>query len=127
MIKGRLLLLFVIILMFSTCKSTMSAQDEKNNTSKNIPVCIQQKIDDFKKQPIANPPISIYQYNYNRNIVYYITAPCCDRYTTLYDENCNIICHPSGGITGKGDGKCNDFFEKRSNEKIIWKDNRTSK
>ena len=87
-------------------------------------ICIQVKIEAFKKQPVANPPIGVYQYLYNGDSVYYVSSPCCDQYTTLYDENCNIICHPSGGITGNGDGKCPDFFEKRTNEKVIWQDDR---
>lgn len=42
----------------------------------------------------------------------------------LFDENCNRICAPDGGKTGKGDGKCPDFFEKRTDEKLVWKDER---
>ncbi|MBT8384319.1 MAG: hypothetical protein KJO83_01270 [Bacteroidia bacterium] len=82
------------------------------------------KIEEFKAEPVAKPPIEIYQYSYNQEVVYFVSAPCCDMYNTLYDENCNVICYPSGGITGEGDGRCNDFFETRSDEKLIWKDDR---
>ncbi|MFT5791167.1 MAG: hypothetical protein ACI9LI_000499, partial [Saprospiraceae bacterium] len=27
-------------------------------------------------------------------------------------------------FTGKGDGKCADFFDARTNEKLIWEDER---
>ena len=111
-----LLVSSLFIAIFFSCAST--------NEQHAISECIQDKITTFKKQPVANPPIGVYQYNYNGNLVYYISAPCCDQYTTLYDENCNIICYPSGGITGTGDGKCKDFFEKRTNEKVIWQDDR---
>ena len=94
------------------------------NAQKETASCIQQQIEEFKKQPVTNPPMTVYQYTYNNTLVYYVSAPCCDRYTTLYDKNCNIICRPSGGITGKGDGKCSDFFEKRTDEKLIWTDTR---
>ena len=86
--------------------------------------CIETKIEEFKAEPVANPPIEIHQYSYNGKLVYLASAPCCDMYATLYDENCNIICYPSGGITGEGDGRCKDFFETRSDEKLIWKDDR---
>jgi hypothetical protein len=42
------------------------------------------------------------------------------------DESCSIICSPDGGFSGKGDGNCIDFFEKRTNGKLIWRDKRPS-
>jgi hypothetical protein len=44
---------------------------------------------------------------------------------SLYDANRNIICAPGGGFSGAGDGQCPDFFQVRTNEKLIWQDNRT--
>ena len=44
--------------------------------------------------------------------------------STLYDENCNKICSPDGGIAGNGDGLCPDFFTNRTNERLIWEDKR---
>ena len=111
---------FLVSLLFITTLYSCGSLTAQRQTSS----CIQEKIASFKKQPVANPPIGVYQYSYNCNLVYYVSAPCCDQYTTLYDENCNIICRPGGGITGKGDGKCPDFFEKRINEKVIWQDDR---
>jgi hypothetical protein len=32
-----------------------------------------------------------------------------------------MICSPTGGITGKGDGKCEDFSTKAKHIKLIWK------
>ncbi len=42
--------------------------------------------------------------------------------STLYNENCNVICSPDGGLTGSGDGQCSDFFDTRTDEKLIWED-----
>ena len=111
-----LLVSLLIMITLYSCNS-LNAQQETSN-------CIQDKVEAFKKLSVANPPIGIYQYYYNGDLVHYVSSPCCDQYTTLYDENCNIICHPSGGITGNGDSKCPDFFEKRTNEKVIWQDDR---
>lgn len=96
-----------------------STTDQHTNTK-----CIQTKIEEFQEEPLANPPIEIYQYSYDQEVVYFVSTPCCDMYNTLYDENCSLICYPSGGITGQRDGTCNDFFETRSDEKLIWKDDR---
>lgn len=66
---------------------------------------------------------SIDAYTYNGKTVYLLTSECCDFYNILLDENCNVLCAPSGGITGKGDGGCADFFAKASFVKQIWKKN----
>ncbi len=113
--KNLFILLSLFILNSSKC-------DSKNNskTSK----CIAQKIEEFKTQKVTNPPTAIYQYTYNNQKVYFITSPCCDIPSALYDENCTKICAPDGGFTGKGDGKCTDFFKTRTDEKLVWKDSR---
>ena len=115
--RGMLLLSALLIL----CCSFQKAKKKKTAT---LPACIQQMIKKFKTAEKENPPKSIYSYSYNGQTVYYITAPCCDFFTDLYDSNCTLIAHPDGGFTGKGDGKAKDFFEKRKNEKLLWKDNR---
>ncbi|MBK7884687.1 MAG: hypothetical protein IPJ81_13565 [Chitinophagaceae bacterium] len=78
----------------------------------------------FSAEEKTNPPRSIYQYTYNNATVYYVPAKCCDFFSDLYDSKCNIIAHPDGGFTGRGDGTAKDFFEKRTNEKLIWRDER---
>ncbi|HEV6966737.1 DUF6970 domain-containing protein [Roseateles sp.] len=37
---------------------------------------------------------------------YLIYGPCCDHWNRLYDAEARLICAPSGGFTGEGDGKC---------------------
>ncbi len=58
------------------------------------------------------------------NYYYYIPPYCCDVYSELYDFNGQLICHPDGGITGAGDGKCPDFYKDSIIYTLIWKDNR---
>jgi hypothetical protein len=93
----------------------------------NIPTCIEDMIQRIKSEDVWNPPAKIWQYRYNGQIVYYIPSRCCDIPSILVDENCNSVCSPDGGLTGKGDDKCTDFFEKRTDEKLIWEDKRTYK
>jgi hypothetical protein len=110
----KLFILGIVFLQAETCKKELA----------NIPPCILTKIAQLKTEKIANPPASVWQYEYNGKIVYYIPAKCCDIPSLLYDSDCNLICSPDGGFTGKGDGKCSDFAEKRTKEKLIWKDDR---
>ena len=71
-----------------------------------------------------NPITRILRYDYDGKIVYYISAPCCDQYSDVFDTKGKLICHPDGGITGKGDGQCPDFEKRKSNEKLVWQDPR---
>ena len=97
---------------------------DDSDVKKEIPKCIQDKIDIIIAQDVWNPPAKIYSYQYEGETVYYFTARCCDIMSELYDENCNFICAPDGGIAGKGDGKCTDFITQSTKEKLIWEDTR---
>jgi hypothetical protein len=78
----------------------------------------------WEKDPVGNPPQSIWKYDYKGQPVYYVPPQCCDQYSTLYDSAGTVICAPDGGFTGQGDGKCPDFFQERKNETLVWKDSR---
>src|SRR5262245_34203861 len=80
-----------------------------------IPPCINAKIEFLKTQPPGHPSYSVYQYDYRGQKVYYFPPQCCDQFSDLYDAQCNLICHPDGGILG-GDGNCTDFMNTRTNQ-----------
>lgn len=107
------------LLIFIACIALLSSCSKKL-----VPSCIQQKITEIKAQAKWNPPAEINEYEYNGKKVFLVTADCCDQFITLVDENCNYICAPSGGITGSGDGKCKDFYQKAKHIRLVWKDNR---
>jgi hypothetical protein len=115
----RFILALVVLVAFSACTKTCV---EKDNSV--VPACILSKIEQLKTQPKGNPAYSVYQYTYNGKKVYYFPPQCCDQFSELYDSNCNLICRPSGGIGGGGDGTCTDFTSTRKDEVLIWKDNR---
>ena len=89
------------------------------------PAWINKLIKQLESEPVGNPPSSIWRYDYNGQVVYFIPAQCCDIPSTVYDADGNILCAPDGGITGEGDGRCPDFFSTRSDEQQIWKDPRS--
>lgn len=43
---------------------------------------------------------------YAGNSAYLIPSPCCDKFDYFYDSRGVILCAPSGGFTGRGDGSC---------------------
>ena len=113
--KTRLFVLFGLYFFIIGCSQS---------TSPDNPDWVEELIVHFKNKPLGNPPQSIWRYNYNSQIVYYVHPQCCDQYSTLYDEDGNIIGAPDGGYSGTGDGRITDFFSARTDEKLIWKDSR---
>ncbi|MGZ3957541.1 MAG: DUF6970 domain-containing protein [Flavisolibacter sp.] len=89
-----------------------------------LPACIQQKIDSIRKEPRWNPPAEVREYLYRGIRVYYFSSNCCDQYNTVYDENCGYIGAPSGGFTGRGDGKCPGFTDSAKQIRLVWRDDR---
>ena len=79
----------------------------------------------LKDAPVANPPASVTLYGYRGHPVYFVPQRCCDIFSDLYNAEGEIIGHPDGGITGRGDGRVPDFFQERTNEELIWADERT--
>ncbi len=95
-----------------------------NKNATGIPSCVQLKINTIKAQPKWNPPAEVSEYIYQGKQVYLFSADCCDQYHQLYDEHCNVLCAPSGGLNGKGDGKCPDFSSAAQFKRVAWKDSR---
>jgi hypothetical protein len=89
-----------------------------------IPDGLRVMIANLEREPVANPPLWVAQYDYKGQVVYYIPPRCCDIMGALVTSDGKTICSPDGGMTGRGDGRCPDFFVERRNEKIIWRDPR---
>lgn len=88
-----------------------------------LPACIIAQIEAIKNEPIRNPSAEVWKWEDNSKVFYYFNSPCCDQYNYLYNENCEVVCAPDGGFTGKGDEKCPEF-EGDINRSLIWKDER---
>ncbi len=109
-------LVFIGLILFCSCLDSTSPDQN--------PEWITKLIWEYEREPVGNPPQSIWRYEYKGQIVYYLPAQCCDQFSSLFDKDGNLICAPDGGFSGRGDGRCTDFFLERKNEKLIWKDSR---
>lgn len=89
-----------------------------------MPAFVDQHISRMKTEPVANPPASVWRYQYKGVVVYYIPPKCCDVPSDLYTEDGRLLCSPDGGLTGRGDGKCPDFFDTRTEGELVWADTR---
>ncbi len=125
--KYLLILLVFPFLSASECGKKKEkgnvTEGDRNATSGNdsIPVCVRRLIDSANKEIPPNPPLQVDEYLYNGKKVFLFTAPCCDFFNMVYDDSCKAVCAPSGGITGKGDCKCEDFATTAKFVKLIWK------
>lgn len=120
---------FLILMVFpflsaSECgkkKNKTDAANQQNERTDSIPACVRQIIDEATNEEPSNAPVRVDEYLYNEKTVYLVTAHCCDQYNMLYDTLCQPLCAPSGGFTGRGDGKCADFSNTAKHIKLIWK------
>jgi len=108
-----------LIFLLSVTAIIFSCKGEKK-TSAPAPVdCITERINKLDTMRFARTR-QVVQYMYNGQKVYYLPSAVPDMYGDLLDSACNILCHPDGGITGRGDGQCTDFFSNRTKAKVLW-------
>ncbi|MFD1185458.1 DUF6970 domain-containing protein [Pontibacter rugosus] len=115
-----------LIACSSGASASATSASSPASTEADNPAWLNELIQELKAAEPTNPPAKIYSYTYDYQTVYYLTGHCCDFPSKLYDARGNLYCEPDGGITGKGDGRCSDFLERRENEKLIWEDKRES-
>ncbi len=99
---------------------------EKNqgNSSTNNPSWVNDFIKKEESNTVANPPASLTKCIYKNQTVYYVPPRCCDIPSVVFNDKGETICSPDGGETGRGDGKCSDFLESKTDCAIVWKDSR---
>lgn len=88
--------------------------------STELPTWLQLRIDEFETGPARAAPIAIWQITSKGKAAYFFVAPCCDRYNPLYGESGQLLCHPNGGIHGRGDGECPQPADLRTPVSFIW-------
>jgi len=107
-------------LVFLLAIIAMGSSFQKKKPVQSVPKCILEKIEAYKKKEKHDQPQNVIEYEYKGKKVYYVTMPCCDFFNELYDAKGNLMGHPDGGFTGRGDGKLPDFTELKKKERIIW-------
>ncbi|MFT3929589.1 MAG: hypothetical protein QM709_04735 [Spongiibacteraceae bacterium] len=88
--------------------------------SSSLPTWLQQRIAAYETGPEHDAPLEIWQIRHDGKAAYFFVANCCDQYNPLYDEKGQLICHPSGGIVGRGDGRCPVPMDEGSKATFIW-------
>lgn len=89
-----------------------------------LPQWVKELIGIYQSEPVEDPPRSIWRYRFKGRTVYFVPKGNNEEYSTLYDSDGNQIGAPDGGYGNTGDGRCPDFFIKKTDEVLIWKDAR---
>ncbi len=112
------------VMALAACSGDSSPSEPDNGDNGANPQWLTSLIGQIQSQPVTNPPTEIRSYRYRGETVYYRSGRCCDVWSELYDRNGALLCHPDGGFTGRGDGRCPDFREASSDATLIWHDPR---
>ena len=67
---------------------------------------VQREIRRLAADLTATSKLQVVRVEYIGEKAFLVTSPCCDQFNYLYDKNGRVLCAPSGGITGRGDGRC---------------------
>lgn len=84
-------------------------------------------IDELLQAPKGNPAGEVWRYTWEGRTVFLVKPTHPDGYAKVYDLNDSQLRYvgaPSGGISGKGDGKCPSFTAQATNGCQLWRDTR---
>lgn len=65
-------------------------------------------------------PLYVAVYVFREDTTYYVPPTCCDVRSVLFDSSGHVVCRPDGGIMGRGDGRCPDFFALAERIRTVW-------
>jgi len=86
-----------------------------------LPDWLRSRLADYDAQPGAAAPRAVYEVRYGEGVAYYVKAGCCDQLDPLVDAHGVLVCYPTGGFTGRGDGKCPGALPPASGRREVWR------
>ena len=85
-----------------------------------LPAWLAALVADYDAQPARTAPAAVFALPWQGGTAYLVTAACCDQFNPLFDARGVLICHPSGGFTGRGDGKCPAPLPPDAQRREVW-------
>ena len=86
-----------------------------------LPEWLRIRLADYDAQPGPAAPRAVFELRYGDGVAYYVKAGCCDQLDPLIDARGVLLCHPSGGFTGRGDGKCPGPLPAPAERREVWR------
>ena len=70
------------------------------------PADARQRIAEAQARPDEAAARGIVRYTLGNRTLWLLPSPCCDQFNHVYTEAGEAVCAPTGGIVGRGDGRC---------------------
>lgn len=86
-----------------------------------LPEWLRIRLADYDAQAGAAAPRAVFQVPWGSGVAYYVQAGCCDQLDPLVDANGVLLCYPTGGYTGHGDGKCKGALPPPAQRREVWR------
>jgi hypothetical protein len=86
-----------------------------------LPEWLRIRLADYDAQPRPAAPQAVFEVGYGDGVAYFVLAGCCDQLDPLVDARGVLICYPSGGFTGRGDGKCPGALPPGDKRREVWR------
>ena len=86
-----------------------------------LPEWLRIRLADYDAQSGPAAPRAVYEVRRGDGIAYYVKAGCCDQLDPLVDARGVLVCYPSGGFTGRGDGKCPQALPPEADRREVWR------
>jgi hypothetical protein len=86
-----------------------------------VPQWLRIRLADYDAQTDRSAPRAVYAVTYAGATAYYVQAGCCDQLDPLVDANGVLICHPTGGYTGRGDDRCASKLPPAADRREVWR------
>jgi hypothetical protein len=86
-----------------------------------VPEWLRIRLADYDAQADRSAPRAVYAVTYAGAPAYYVQAGCCDQLDPLIDAHGVLICHPTGGYTGRGDDKCASRLPPAVDRREVWR------
>lgn len=85
-----------------------------------VPAWLIERIRGYEAASTREAPSQIWRLRHGGRRAYFVLSPCCDQYDPLWDEKGREICNPSGGFTGRGDGRCPRPVDVGTHVELVW-------
>ena len=86
-----------------------------------LPAWLRIRLADYDAQPGPAAPRAVFEVRYGDGVAYYVQAGCCDQLDPLIDARGVLLCYPTGGFTGRGDGKCQNALAAVADRREVWR------
>lgn len=112
--------MFFALLCVSCAEGDPRSPPPPDAPSASLPEWLRIKTGQFEALPADRAPLGVWRITHKGKSAFYLVSPCCDQYNPLFNAEGNEICNPSGGFTGKGDGRCPTPMDRGTKAALVW-------